>query len=107
MPIRKLLRESAFNLARRDVASFLADHEADILAIFHEEMERLDDSMPEENLFIDIKMVPLGEAIVKAALHAITRFLMDDIPSRGENEPSPASVDADESRGLTLKDTAL
>ena len=107
MPIRKLLRESAFNLARRDVASFLADHEADILAIFHEGMERLDASMPEENVFIDIKMVPLGEAIVKAALHAITRFLMDDIPPHGENEPSPASVDADESRGLTLKDTAL
>ncbi len=107
MPIRKLLRESAFNLARRDVASFLADHEADILAIFHEEMQRLDDSMPEENLFIDIKMVPLGEAIVKAALHAITRFLMDDIPSRGENEPPLTVEDADEPRSLTLKDTAL
>ncbi len=107
MPIRKLLRESTFNLARRDLASFLADHEADILAVFHEEIARLDESIPEESLFIDIKMVPLGEAIVKAALHAITRFLMDDIPSHGENEPSPAPVDTNESRGLTLKDTAL
>jgi hypothetical protein len=107
MPIRKLLRESAFNLARRDVASFLADHEADILAVFHEEMQRLDDEIPEENLYIDIKMVPLGEAILKAALHAITRFLSDDIPSHGEGNPQPSADAVSESQGLTLKDTAL
>ena len=107
MPIRKMIRESAFRLTRRDVASFLADHEADILAIFHEEMQQLDDQIPEENLFIDIKMVPLGEAILKASLHAITRFLLDDKPSRAEGKVSPQVDQAGEPKGLTLKDTAL
>ena len=107
MAIRKLLRESAFNLARRDVASFLADHEADILAIFHEEMQQLDDELPEENLFIDIKLVPLGEAILKAALHAIARFLLDDIPTHDATQPQTSTEESREPKGLTLKDSAL
>ena len=79
MPIRKLIRESAFNLARRDLALFLEDHEEDLLYIFREEMQRLDDELPEERLFIDIRMVPLGEAILRAALRAITRFLTEEV----------------------------
>lgn len=107
MAIRRLIRESAFQMSRRDVASFLNDHEADILAIFHEEMQQLDDRMPEENLFIDIRMVPLGEAIVKAALHAITRFLLDDIPSHREGKLQTSAGEVSEPKALTLKDTAL
>lgn len=86
MPIRKLMRESVFNLARKDVAFFLADHEEDLLVIFREEMSDLDNRLPEEELFIDIKLVPLGETILRAALHAITRFLLaeDFPPSEGE-----------------------
>lgn len=78
MSLRRFVRESAFNIARRDVAVFLKEHEQDLLAAFREEMQVLDDEMPEESLFIDIKMVPLGEAIMKSALRAITRFLMED-----------------------------
>ena len=74
MRVRQLIRESAFRIARHDLALFLQDHEDHLLAIFREEMSRLDDEMPEENLFIDIKMVPLGEAILKSALRAMTRF---------------------------------
>jgi hypothetical protein len=72
------MRESAFRLARHDVAAFLKDHEDEILEVFRQEMAALDEEIPEENLFIDIKMVPLGEAILKAALHGIERFLTDD-----------------------------
>ena len=54
MPIRKLIREQAFKLARRDVAAFLEDHERDLLRIFREEMQNLDDEIPEESFFIDI-----------------------------------------------------
>jgi hypothetical protein len=94
MPIRRLIREQAFKFARRDVAEFLADHEADLIRIFREEMQSLDDEIPEESFFIDIKMVPLGETILKAALHAITRFLtedfedwtMRDVPIKDESE---------------------
>jgi len=86
MGIRRLVRESAFRLARRDVADFLQEHEADLLRIFREEMQRLDDEIPEEAVFIDIKMVPLGEAMLKSALRAMTRFLLEDHPAGGVKE---------------------
>ena len=78
MKVRKKIRESAFKLARYDLAQFLQDHEEHLLAIFREEMQQVDDELPEENLFIDIKMVPLGETILKSALRTITRFLTED-----------------------------
>lgn len=78
MKVRQRIRESAFRIARHDLALFLQDHEDQLLAIFREEMQQLDNEMPEERLFIDIKMVPLGEAILKSALRAITRFLTED-----------------------------
>jgi hypothetical protein len=102
MKVRQLIRESAFRIARHDVALFLQDHEDHLLVIFREEMSRLDDEIPEENLFIDIKIVPLGEAILKSALRAITRFLTEDydqtssktkIPIRSEAAQSVSLVD--------------
>lgn len=83
---RRALRETAFRLARRDLAQFLLDHEDRLLAIFHDELQRLDDAIPEENLFIDIHMVPLGEMILRAALRALQRFLLleDPLPTPPE-----------------------
>jgi hypothetical protein len=78
--MKRVLRETAFKLARRDLADFLADHEEELLQIFREEMHLLDEQLPDEQMFIDIKMVPLGEAIVKSALTAIRRFLTEDFP---------------------------
>jgi len=85
MSIRRLVRESAFNMARHDLAMFLQDHEDDLLRVFREEIQRLDDEMPEERFFIDIKMVPLGEMVIKAALRAMHRFLTED---DGTGEPA-------------------
>jgi hypothetical protein len=65
-------------LARRDLAMFLEDHEDELIRAFREELQRLDDELPEESFFIDIKMVPLGEMILKAALRAITHFLTEE-----------------------------
>jgi hypothetical protein len=76
--MRRSIRETAFRLARRDLAIFLRDHEEELLNIFREEMQRLDEEIPEEGLFIDIKMVPLGEVVLKAALRAMARFLTED-----------------------------
>ena len=78
--MRRLIRETAFQLARRDLALFLEEHEEDLLNIFAQELQRLDDELPEERIFIDIKMVPLGEAFLKAALRALTRFLTERVP---------------------------
>jgi hypothetical protein len=77
--MRRSMRETAFRLARRDLAMFLKDHEEELLHIFREELQRLDDEIPEESLFIDIKMVPLGEVVLKAALRAMSRFLTEDV----------------------------
>lgn len=85
MSIRRLIRESAFEIARRDVALFLQDHEEDLLKIFREEMQRLDDQIPEEHIYIDINMVGLGEAVVKSALHAVSRFLLQDFDESSED----------------------
>jgi hypothetical protein len=79
--IRSLTRKAAFELVRRDLALFMQEHEADLFQIFREEMQRLDDAIPEENVFIDIKMVPLGEAVLKACLRALQRFLSNDFAS--------------------------
>jgi len=78
MDLRKMMRESAFNMARQDLALFLQDHEDDLMHIFRQEMQRLDDEIPEEGFFIDIKMVPLGEMVAKAMLRAIRRFLIQE-----------------------------
>jgi hypothetical protein len=80
--MRRYLRETAFKVARRDLATFLAEHEQDLILVFREELQRLDDELPEEKLFIDIRMAALGEALLKVALKALTRFLNDDIPPR-------------------------
>lgn len=97
------VRERAFKLARRDLAEFLRDHEEDLLVIFREEMQRLDDEIPEENFFIDIKMVPLGETILKAALHAITRFLTEELPSDRAVQIEIEVNSEEEVNSLTLK----
>ena len=105
MPLRKTMRESAFRMARKDLAYFLKDHEEDLLVIFREEMADLDAQIPEENLFIDIRMVPLGEAILKSALHAITRFLSEDLPSTHSRAGVTATDDKTEEHTLVLKNT--
>lgn len=73
---RRAMRETAFRLARRDLAQFLVDHEDRLMEIFRDELRKLDDEIPEENLFIDIHLVPLGEMILKAVLRALNRFLL-------------------------------
>ncbi|MBN1919846.1 MAG: hypothetical protein JW892_01265 [Anaerolineae bacterium] len=75
---RRTMRETAFRLARRDLAQFLIDHEDRLMVIFRDELRKLDEEIPEENLFIDIHLVPLGEMILRAVLRALNRFLLMD-----------------------------
>lgn len=78
MPLRKKVRDSAFNLARHDLAIFLEEHEDELLAIFREEMQRMDDELPDEKVFIDLNLVGLGDVMVKAVLRALRRFLTEE-----------------------------
>lgn len=75
--MRRLMREAAFRLVRSDVIAFIDEYEDELLDIFREEMHKLDERMPEEKLFIDIRMVPLGEELLKAGLSTIRRFLRE------------------------------
>ncbi len=75
--MRGKIRNTMFRLARKDVIEFLDDHEADLLQIFREELQTVDDSMPEEKLFIDIHMVALGEELMLAVLRALKRFMRE------------------------------
>ena len=77
--LKRLIRETIFQIARHDLAHFLDEHEEQLLQIFREEMQQLDDSVHEEGLFIDIKMVPLGEMVLQAALKTLRRFLTEDL----------------------------
>jgi hypothetical protein len=107
MSVRKALRDAAFNLARKDVAHFLADHEERLVAIFREEMQDLDDRIPEEEMFIDIHMVPLGEIILRSALHAITRFLLEEDHSPEGSDRVHVPVKSKSESNVTLKETRL
>ncbi|RLC62750.1 MAG: hypothetical protein DRI80_05670 [Chloroflexota bacterium] len=75
--MRRFVRETAFRLARRDLLQFIEEHEDDLLRIFREEMEKLDERLPEEQVFIDIRMVPLGEELLRAVLATLKRFLRE------------------------------
>ena len=75
--MRDRIRNSLFRLARKDVIDFLDDHEEELLQIFREELKVVDDSIPEENLFIDIRMVALGEELMIAVLRALKRFMRE------------------------------
>ncbi len=91
MPLRNAVRESAFNLARHDLAIFLEEHEDDLIVIFREEMQQLDDELPEEAMFIDLNLVGIGDMILKATLRALRRFLREapDKPRRSTVEVQP------------------
>jgi len=75
--MRNRIRNSIFRLARKDVIDFLEDHEEELLQIFREELQVVDDNMPEEELFIDIHMVRLGEQLMISVLRALKRFMRE------------------------------
>ena len=92
--IRNFTRKMAFEIVRRDLAIFLRENEEELLQIFRDELQRLDDEIPEENVFIDIKMVPLGEAVIKASLRAFDRFLTQDYSVEDLPDSSIDGMDA-------------
>jgi len=75
--MRNKFRNSIFRLARKDIIDFLNDHEEDLLQIFREELQVVDDNLPEEKMFIDIRMVALGEELMFAVLRAMKRFIQE------------------------------
>lgn len=75
--MRRMVRETAFRLARGDILRFLEDHEQELLDIFRQELHALDERMPEEHAFIDVHVAALGEELLVAALTALKRFIRE------------------------------
>ncbi|MBC7250158.1 MAG: hypothetical protein H5T62_07725 [Anaerolineae bacterium] len=75
MALPRVVRNTLFRLAQEDVLDFLAENEDTLIRYVREELDRVDDRMPEEQMFIDIKMGALGEELMRAVLAALTRFI--------------------------------
>ena len=112
MPLRKAVRESAFNLARHDLAIFLEEHEDDLIVIFREEMQQLDNELPEEtieilrgvrNAYEEHHRLTISDEALDAAAHLSARYvterflpdkaidLIDEASSRVRMYKSPAA----------------
>jgi hypothetical protein len=91
--IKRYLRNKLFSVARYELAAFLEEHEEELLHEFREQLRRTDEAIPEEESFIDVKMVPLGETIVKASLKAVREFLKGKASHAPHGTASPADAD--------------
>lgn len=81
MPAPKFVRDNAFRLARQDLALFLEEHEEELLSIFRDEMEQLDHELPDEDVYIDLDMIGIGDMLLKAVLRTLRRFLTEAPPT--------------------------
>ncbi|MCR4406061.1 MAG: hypothetical protein NUW24_03930 [Anaerolineae bacterium] len=77
MAMPRIVRNTVFRLAKDDILEFLADNEDTLVHYVREELDNVDERLPEEQLFIDIKMGALGETLMRAVLAALVRFIED------------------------------
>ena len=87
MPTSQFVRDNAFSLVREDLALFLEEHEPDLLTIFREEMEVLDEKLPEEEIYIDLDVAGIGDMLMKAVLHTLVRFLRQPVSATPPPKP--------------------
>lgn len=73
--MHRILRNSLFRLAKDDVREFIAENEERLIQILREELDKVDDRLEEERVFIDINMAALGEELMKGVFAALYRFL--------------------------------
>jgi hypothetical protein len=80
--IKRFLRDKLYHAAGQELAAFLEDHEEELVREFREELARMDREIPDEESFVDVRMVPLGETILRASLRAIRDFLRNKSPEK-------------------------
>jgi hypothetical protein len=73
--MHRVLRNSLFRLAKDDVREFIAENEERLLQIFCEELDRVDERLEEERVFIDVHMAALGRELMEGVFAALYRFL--------------------------------
>jgi hypothetical protein len=73
--MHRVLRNTLFRLAKDDVREFIAENEERLIQLFCEELDKVDDRLEEERVFIDIHMAALGEELMRGVFAALYRFL--------------------------------
>jgi hypothetical protein len=73
--MHRVLRKTLFRLAKDDVREFITENEERLIQLFCEELDKVDDRLEEERVFIDIHMAALGEELMKGVFAALYRFL--------------------------------
>ena len=62
-------------LTKEDILHFMDDNQEELIRYFRDELEKLDERIPEEQLFIDIRMAALGEELFRAIFSSIRQFV--------------------------------
>ncbi len=73
--MHRILRNTLFRLAKDDVREFIAENEERLIQIFCEELDKIDERIEEERVFIDINMAALGRELMKGVFATLYRFL--------------------------------
>jgi len=60
--MHRVLRNTLFRLAKDDVREFIAENEERLIQLFCEELDKVDDRLEEERVFIDIHMAALAKS---------------------------------------------
>ena len=69
--MHRVLRNTLFRLAKDDVREFIAEKEERLIQIFCEELDKIDDQIEEEQVFININMAALGKELMKGVFAAL------------------------------------
>lgn len=75
--IGRQIREIVVRLVREDFILFLNEHEEELVRIFREEMQVVDDRVEDEKTFVDLRMAMMGEELLRGVLQAVRRFLRE------------------------------
>jgi hypothetical protein len=75
--VASYIRDVIVRLVRNDLINFLSDHEEDLMQIFREEMQAVDDRVADEETFVDLRLGYMGEELLRGVLKALRRFLRE------------------------------
>ncbi len=75
--IRTQIRDLVIRVIREDFISYINDHEDELLRIFREEMQVVDNRVDDETTFVDLRLAAMGEELLRGVLQALRRFLRE------------------------------
>lgn len=64
-------------MIKDDLVKFISDHEEDLIRIFKEELQVVDDRVDDEKTFVDLRLAYMGEELMRGVLQALRRFFKE------------------------------